>query len=310
MKRIVTLVACVSGLLVAGTAAAGQQPDAVQGVASASAPRAPWSVDFALMNTLDGNINHDPTPVRSVGLAPVAHIAYQPQGQPRWTWDYEIALNRFTATNEWDRVSHNLGAAFVARPARGVQLQTEAEASYKGSSEDREIANEVGVSERIAVRLAGGFRVVGFGGYRYKEYPDSPGTSGPSPYVGGKVDRRFGERRLAFAYKFQTRDSQATRDQYRRHVWTASYSTALFHGDRLTGEFEYRAQRYNRLIKVGANRVLREDRRMLATATYERRVAQRFSVVWVAAFEERVSNDVQKEYVAPSFVSVVRYHWR
>jgi hypothetical protein len=291
-----------------GTSLAAQAQTSSQAESSPSAPPPnPWHLDLSLTNGFDGNIGHDVEPVRSYGVAPGATLLFENE---TFAWSYEVALNSYTRTDEWDRISHGLHAVSTRRAGR-FRFETSGDATWKGSSEDRELANEFGASERVVFKLTSSTRLVASGVYRYKQYPDEPTTSGPSPYFTAKFDRRFGDSRLTAGYKYQVRLSQDPRDRYRRQAYTADFSTPVdVDGDELAFEVEYRPQTYyQRSIKVGDHRELRRDRRWQVVASYERPITPRVSVVWIAGYETRDSNDPDKLYSAPSLGMTLRYRW-
>ena len=304
MTRTLGLLACAAMLLVASTAAA-QSPDT-----AGNTPR--WHGTVSLSNLFDGNINHDVEPIRSYGIVPAAAVVFESSSDPAFAWGYEIASNRYTGTDEWDRISHSLYSVWSYRLGSRLRFETQGAASWKGSSEDRELANEFGASQRMAFKLTGATRVVVIGAYRYKQYPDEPETTGPSPYIAAKLDRKFsGGRRLTLGYKYQTRLSQAQRDRYRRSAYTVDYAFALSRpGERITIEAEYRPQRYDRLIKVAGERVLRMDQRFIGGAAYERPLNNRATARWFVGLETRSSNDPDKHFIAPSFGMSMVYRVR
>jgi hypothetical protein len=300
-----------------GSPQPGQPPIADRGAPPRPTERAkdasseqPWYVDFSLVNAFDGNINHDPEPVRSYGLSPTVAFRYE---RPALEWGYDIALNNYSHTDEWDRLSQGLYGVVRQRLGR-FRFETGGDATWKGSSEDRELSNEFGISERVLYKLTDATRIAVTGAYRYKQYPDDPGTSGVSPYVSTKFDHRFGDQRLVVGYKYQTRLSQTERDRYRRHVYDVEFSMPIdLPADQLSFELEFRPQAYyQRLIRVEDSdvREIRQDRRILLAASYERPISPSVNVIWLVGFEQRDSNDTDKRYSAPSFAMTFRYRWR
>jgi hypothetical protein len=168
------------------------------------------------------------------------------------------------------------------------------------------------VSQRLAFRLLPSTRVVVSGAYRYKQYPDDPGTSGPSPFVAAKLDRKFADgHRVTLGYKYQSRLSLAQRDRYRRSAYTFDYSMPAFTpAERLSFELEYRPQRYERLIRVSGRQEPRADQRFIAGAGFERPVGERTVARWFAGVEVRDSNDPDKHFFAPSFGMTIAYRVR
>jgi len=294
-----------AAMLLASTTASAQSTDTTR-----ESPR--WHGTISLSNVFDGNINHDVEPIRSYGIVPAAEVVFQSSNEPAFAFGYEIASNRYTGTDEWDRISHSMYSVWSYRLGSRVRFETQGSASWKGSSEDRELANEFGASQRVAFKITSSTRVAVTGAYRYKQYPDEPETTGPSPYIAAKLDRKFADgRRLTVGYKYQTRLSQSVRDRYRRSAYAVDYSFPLSRPDeRFTIEAEYRPQRYERLIKVADERVLRMDRRFIGGAAYERPLNDRATARWFAGLETRDSNDPDKRFMAPSFGMSIVYRVR
>jgi hypothetical protein len=314
------LLVAVSGLVARGqTASPGQPPEAPQAASAAPPagelppPQRLWRLDLTAVNIYEGNISHDPEPIRSYGFTPAAAVRYDSSAHdPAFTFGYEIAGNAYTGTDEWDRVSHAVFAVATSRVGDRLRVETGGSATWKGSSEDRELSDDVAVSARTIYRLTKSQRLVGIGVWQYKQYPDDPATSGLSPYVGAKFDQRLpAGRRLVAGFKYQTRNSHEPRDRYTRQAYTLDFSTPLLAAtDRLTLGYEYRPQVYTeRLIKIAPGvRALRRDRRHVIDAQYARPINARMDVLWQVGFERRTSNDPDKYFVAPSFGMAITCH--
>jgi hypothetical protein len=290
------------------------EPAAATSAGASNEPRTHgvWLANVSLLNTFDGNINHDPAPIRSYGLVPAASFGYESSPDPRFTAGYDIAANQYTGTDEWDRISHGLRADVNGRAGQRWRFEAAGSATWKGSSEDRELSNEFGLSTRAAYRLLKSTRLIVLGMARYKQYPDDPGTSGAAPYLGAKLDQRLpGSRRLVFAYKYEERRSREERNKYRRNGYSVAFSTPFVARDgRLTIEAVVKGQTYRRLIKVGSLRELRHDLRSSVEAEYEFPVSPRVMAQWQVGFEKRTSNDADKRFVAPSLGLNLAYRWR
>ena len=271
-----------------------------------------WHAALSVANLFDGNVSHDVTPIRSYGVVPAASVSFDSSADAAFTFGYEIATNSYTGTDEWDRISHNFAAAVQRRLGKRLRFETDGEASWKGSSEDRELANVFGVSQRIVYRLSRATRVGVTGTYRYKQYPDDPGTSGLSPSAGAKIDQRIGEnRRVSFSYKYQNRLSALPRNRYYRNVYLIELTTpVMLRDDRLSLAFEYRPQQYNRVIKVAGQQVVRADRRLVAEAEYRLSINERVDARWFGGVETRRSNDPTKAFLAPTFGMTMSYRLR
>jgi hypothetical protein len=270
-----------------------------------------WHLALSVANLFEGNVNHDVSPLRSYGLVPAADVTFATP-KSGLTFAYEIAENRYTATNEWDRVSHALETAVRRTVGKRLRLEAAAEASWKGTSEDRELANVFGVTPRAVFLLSKRTRLSFSGSYRYKQYVEEPASTGPSPSAGVKFDRRLGgSRRLTVGYKYQTRIARTVRNRYRRSAYTAEFTTPLAGpGNKLSIEVEYRSQQYERLIKVGQGRALRLDRRLAADVHFDHVISAQSFIRWTYAFEARRSNDPSKHFFAPVAAMTLHYQLR
>jgi hypothetical protein len=272
-----------------------------------------WGADVSLSNIFDGNIDHEQQAVQSYGFVPAGVVRFaSSRDDPGMMVEYELASNTFSGSDTWDRISHALFAGFERRVGKRITLETEVEATWKGSSEDRELANVYSVAPRLSYRITRPLRVSVLGAYRYKSYADDPGTTGPSPYIGTKLDVRLPrDRRIGGGYRYELRMSREPRDRYRRSVWSLEFSTPVASRvDRLEIEGRVKNQIYDRLIKVDGVRVPRHDVRFALDVMYRRPLSATMDAVWVLELDSRTSNDPDKPYRAPMFGFTVVYHWR
>lgn len=271
----------------------------------------PWRVDTSVATAMEGNINHDPIPLASYGAAPELRVRYAQPANPRAVWGYAVSATRFSATDTWDRVSHGGYLTVTARPARAWRLDSSFDATWKGSPDDREIANVFGGEQRAAVRLGPVVRLIMLGSLRYKQYADDPGTSGVVTTAGGKVDVHAGrDRTITLGYRHQDRLSRADRDRYHRHTFALDVeTTGVASDDRVSVGVEFRRQQYDRLVDVGGRPVPRQDHRTVLSVAYDKPLGTRLDVTWRLAFEARRSNDPSKRYVAPVAGATAVYHW-
>ena len=128
--RVIILCAAI---LLASTTASAQSTDT-----TSDSPR--WHGTMSLSNVFDGNINHDVDPIRSYSIVPAAEVVFQSSNEPAFAFGYEIASNRYTGTDEWDRISHSMYSVWSVRLGSCVRFEAQGSASWKGSSEDRELA--------------------------------------------------------------------------------------------------------------------------------------------------------------------------
>src|ERR1700741_1219944 len=164
-----------------------------------------WWVSAALATVFDTNITHDERAVQAFGLVPSfgVHFRDNPE-KPSIELDYEVGIHRYTNTDEFNRVSHNLNAVYRKQLLKRLYFRSTNEISLKGSSEDREVNNNYIFEQQLQYRFTSNTRVAALAAYRIKRYPllDQDSNSIDS-YVGGKIEQRFrGERRLIAGYRY------------------------------------------------------------------------------------------------------------
>lgn len=307
---VLGLAVASAGVAAAQTVPAGEAPAAPPVVPTAPAPAGQppgLHVDFTVMNAFDGNINRESVPLRSYGLAPGVSLHYEPAGS--FAWGYDGAVNQYTGTDRWDRISHALSGV-MARRFGAVDTETRATGSWKVPTDDREITKQVEVVERLTASLSNRTLLQLVGAYRYKYYVDHVDTSGNSPYMGARLERRYGAQHLTFAYRYQVRQSRARAERYSRQGYAAAFSTPVTRRDDLSIECEYRPQLYRGLIQTPDGLARRRDRRILTSVIYQRPVTTRVSLLALAGFQRRWSNDLSRRFAEPSVALSLRYRWR
>jgi hypothetical protein len=266
-----------------------------------------WWVSMSLASVFDTNITHDEQQVGSFGLVPSFgfHFRDNPE-RPSFEADYEVALHRYTNTDEFDRLSHNLTAVYRKQLAKRFYSKTTTEMSLKGSSEDRDINNNYILEQQLQYRLPFNTRVAGFAAYRLKRYPlIEQDSNAIDSYVGAKVEQRLrGERRVELTYRYDHNRAWDPRNNYIRRTYTLEFETPLSirRRDSLGAEFRYSPRDYqNRTTRVNGVRVPRHDDRWVFDVTYTRLLRPDLSMVLFYQYEKRNSNDIDKRFTSNVF---------
>lgn len=263
-----------------------------------------WWVSAALATVFDTNIAHDERAVSAFGLVPSVgmHFRNNPE-RPSFEVDYEIGVHRYTNTDEFDRVSHNLDVVYRRQLLKRLYFRSTTEVSLKGSSEDREINNNYIFEQQLQYRFTPNTRVAGLAAYRVKRYPllDRDSNSIDS-YVGGKLEQRLkGERRITAGYRYDHNRAWDPRNNYIRRTYTVEFQTplSLRRRDSLSAEFRYAPRDYqNRTTRVNGIRVPRHDDRWVFDVIYERYIRPDLSIAIEYQFEKRNSNDIDKRFTS------------
>jgi hypothetical protein len=174
-------------------------------------------VSLSLASVFDTNITHDEQQVRALGIVPGFGLHFRDNAErPSFEADYEIALHRYSSTDEFDRVSQSFTTIYRRQLAKRLYAKTSTEISLKGSSEDRDVNNNYVVEQQLQYRLPSNTRVAGFAAYRLKRYSLFDADSNAiDSYAGAKIEQRLrGDRRVEFTYRYDHNRAWNPRNNY------------------------------------------------------------------------------------------------
>jgi hypothetical protein len=277
-----------------------------------------WSFYLTMFGLFDTNINQDEEDVTDYGLVAGAGIYFRNRSKnPNFEFNYEIGRHTYKNTDRWDRTSHNLRAWSENRLGKRWVSTTSGEISIKGSTEDRELANRYSLSQFFQYRLTPNHRFNIGGAYRLKRYDDDERRNSTNPYGEIGYERRFtnGKRKLEFSYRYEeNRARDVNRNSYIRWTYGAKFRTPLSKGGRLDIEARYRPQKYARLIRIDIPnapdlRVPRQDKRWILSAEWHRAIRTNLELGLVYKYEQRNSNDIDRNFKAHAAGVVLTYRW-
>ena len=288
--------------IVVGSSAVAQTKD----VDADRARRRFW-VSMSLASVFDTNITHDERQVSAFGLVPSVGFHFRDNAEkPSFEVDYDVALHRYTNTDEFNRVSHSFTAVYRKQLAKRLYSKTTTEISLKGSSEDRDVNNNYVVEQQLQYRFVSNTRLAGFAAYRMKRYPLLDADSNAiDSHAGVKLEQRFrDDRRLEFTYRYDHNRAWDPRNNYFRRTYSLEFETPLSikRHDALSAEFRYAPRTYQtRLTKVDGIRVPRHDDRWVFDVVYERLIGSNMVMAFEYEFETRYSNDPDKKFTSNAF---------
>jgi len=265
-----------------------------------------------LATSFDTNINHDPQGVSSVGLVPSLGVHFQNSVEkPSFEIEYEIAAHNYTNSEEWDRVSHNLVMSYRKHLFKGWSTRTESEITLKGSSEDRELNNQYVLREQLEYRLNENSRLQLVAAYRVKRDPLDSGSNAIDPYVGARfIQKLAGDKRVALSYRYDKNRSWDPKNRYVRWAYEAEFSTPIVdRRSRLSFDLTYKPRLYGRTVKVEGERIPRRDERWIFETQFERVLRPDLRMVFVYRFEQRDSNDPDKDFQSNQAGVALTYRW-
>ncbi len=256
-------------------------------------------VAFTAGTAFDSNIDHDLDP-RAVygGVAGLGVRFRDNPANPSFEVTYEAALHRYPEANQWDRLSQTARMAWELDLGGPLKFETVAEASLRGSSEDRELSNQIRVEPRLEVKLSSAQRLRFFTAYRVKRYPEDPVRNASNPMAGVQFRQRSprGDS-WEFGVRYDSNRADGARFSYHRWTTETTFATPLGPVDRLEFGLAMRMQRYpNRFVEVEDDDVPRFDQRWSPSVRWAHTVDDDFEFSAEYQFESRQSNDPGRGY--------------
>lgn len=273
-----------------------------------------FSAALQFSSIFEDNIEHDADvdAIQSYGMVPSLHVRFHSGGEDRiFTLEYLVARHAYSNTERWDRVSNAFRAAFESELTDALHLQTSAELSLRGSSEDRDVSNQFQVVQEIEYRFTRRHRLQLYGTYRVKRFPDQPGVRDLKPNVGLNFERRNSDgERFETGARYEVNREEEIRGNYNRWTFDVEYRTPEFNRGR--DQFEvgvkHRRKKYEaRFVELDDEDYLREDNRLSIDAIWIHHFNRGVSTELGYEFETRGSNDPERLYEANAFRFVMTY---
>lgn len=271
-----------------------------------------------LGNIFSSNINRDEDgeEVASYGFAPGFDVRYQLRSEKsRLGFEYNLRAYSFTNTQRWDRVSHKAEASYERQLSRRWNIESIGAFALSGVTEDRRIADQYLALQGVEYRLASRRYLRGFGAFRVLRYPRDEGRNATNPYVGGSFLQRLPRnRRWEADLRYDRQNAESSRNRFTRWSFDFEFRTPLLRRrqrrDGLTLEAVYRSQTYARRITVDGVHVPQHDNRWEFGALYERPLTRHFGIEFGYNFEQRLSNDSDRNFNEHRVGFAATYRWR
>ncbi len=263
----------------------------------------PW-VGYRLRTAmlLDSNLEHDETPDGAWGGVLGMGIDFQSsRRRPVLALRYEVAGHRYSIPAAWNRVSQAGAARLALRPTRRVTLETEAEVTLKGSSEDRDLGDQYLGRQSLAWQPWRKTTLEAAVAVRLRRYPDNVDRNGANRYLQLTLAQQIGSAFEATAAWRAERNDAGSRYDYDRRTVELELEGGLPIG-RVTIGGRVRRQRYDtRLVDDASIPTPRRDWRYQGLAAWEVRPWRSLAVILEYQHEARRSNDPEKRFAAHQF---------
>ena len=290
-------------------------PSAAKGGATRAGPEParfrPLTASSFVLSRLDDNVNRDSTGVPSIGM--ITGLSGRLESGPARPWltlEYDVAFHRYSATTRYNRVSQRGRSTIAARPLRWWTLDLVTEGALKGSSEDRDVSDQLAVQPRSEFRLGGGRRLRLVGAQRWRRFPDDTLQDARNRFVAAEFRHRFAEGgEFETEARVEVNDATGARFDYRRTTFATVYLTPLGSHATLELEMQYRIQAYpGRLVEIDDQDYRRRDHRLEPAAAFAFRAG---AVTLELSYEPewRRSNDPTKSVDQHVLLFGLRRRW-
>ncbi len=240
---------------------------------SSVAPHGPafsrFSAASSMLSRLDDNVNRDSLGVRSVGFSMALGARFESSVlRPGLLLEYDVALHRYTATTRFNRVSQRARSTLSRRLAGRITAELVTEGTLKGSSEDRDVSDQLAVMPRIDVRLTGVERLrIGIA-QRWRRFPTDSLQDAQNRYVAIELRHRLTNgTTFSIEVRSEYNDARSTRFDFRRTAYTGGVAASLARRLTFEAEMQYRTQVYpGRFFKLDRQDVARLDHRLQPSA--------------------------------------------
>jgi hypothetical protein len=227
------------------------------------------SFSSAIVSRADNNVNRDDANVRSVGGAAAVGARFESSTlRPGLVLEYDAALHRYTGTTRFNRVSQRLRSTLSSRIARWWTVELIGEGALKGSSEDRDVSDQLMLLPRTDFRLTGASRLRLGASQRWRRYPTDSLQNAVNRYVFAEVRHRLGrDAAIETQARLERNDAAGARFDYRRSMLASTFSTPV--GAHVAFELgmQYRIQEYSgRFVKINKLDQRRVDHRLEPSA--------------------------------------------
>ena len=272
-----------------------------------------WSLEVGYASVFDTNIDHAADAREDYGVILMAGAGWQNHAsRPSLAFHYEAARHQYLDSPKWDRVSQRADAAFEKRLAKRWITETRAEVSLKGSSEDRELANQYTIFEQLGVRVVRRLELRLYGLARLKRYPaPDEDRDATNTYGGMALRARLGGARFEIGTRYENNAAREERRDYKRWVHAAGVAAPLGRHDAVDVDLKFYDQQYPfRIVDDGpaAGRV-RLDRRVVASVSWLHRFRDDLGLEVAYRHERRTSNEPDKGFNADQAAISFQYRF-
>ena len=270
-----------------------------------------WSVIVRTSGTFDSNFGKDPVAVRSVGVVPALELGYQIRSKrQRVKLTYSIGAPHYTNFEKYNRVGQYFAGAYRFDFNKNWSAESEAEALFKGTGEDRELNNQYIFTQNLTYRFARKNKINFYAAMRLKRKSEDAEQNSENPQFGVKFSRQLSKKLgWEIGYRYDKNRARGQRQRYIRRTFGTEFDYAPTGRDKFTFAARYAPRLYERTVRVGSVRVPRSDKKWTFGLGWRRDLTERFGFEARYEFETRDSNDADKIYRNHQAIFSLSYRW-
>jgi hypothetical protein len=221
---------------------------------------------------------------------------------PTYEFEYDIANHEYSRSSQYDRTSHRFYGNYYRELTDRLEFDLPVEVTFKGSTEDRDVSDQVQVGPELTYKLDRINDLKLRGVYRTRKFPDDPPRDSHNRYAQVGLERRLSPASKAeLSFRYEVNSAKGSRNSYTRWTYGLEVESKLDPRNTLLFEARYRPRRYDH--RKTDDDDLRFDRNWIFDLGLRRTITDRIEALVGYRAEFRRSNDEGRDF-AEHVVSV------
>lgn len=271
-----------------------------------------FTVGAEVSSVYDSNIDREPVAQRGLaGLVTSGILRYRMLGDHDLRGEYEVGFHRYAEDTPWNRVSHKLRLDGRVEVGEDGTLGLVTELQIRGSGEDRSLGDQLQIEPSYTLEFGAGSEVRAFGTARIRR-DQGPGEGEWNAFAGLEFVQELGETlEVELGGRFERNQSPSGRRNFKGPRGYVEVTRLFPRAGEVMIGVEYRDRQYlERLIDTrDGDEALRHDSRWTPVASWEREFRGGVVLGLDFEFEQRLSNDPDKQFGGYTLLFNVSRFW-
>jgi hypothetical protein len=267
-----------------------------------------WSFDMELSTAFNSNILENEDELASYGWVAGGVLRGEKRsGGHLFRMSYRFNARSYTATDRWDRLTHDLSVMFFEQLRPRLNAGVIGGYSRRGFTEDRYLSNQFNLWSQLEYRPRRWIRLGVHGALRWIRLEDTLRDERVR-LMGVEVGGRLGRSSLwELGYRYEDNDAGNVYRRFDGPRFWAGYGMKLGDNDTLEIEVERRRRLYRELmVRVDGETVSRKETVWTPSVSWTHLFGQGRWIEFSYALRKRRSNDPRKDFEAHRFQATFR----